>query len=79
MIEYNIVQLNLQAAILTMQTAMQQDEYLLTIEALDDKESKSARQRVRKMKRYVADLTEMLESIEREVEKEDEDAKGQAE
>jgi hypothetical protein len=69
MIEYRICQKNIQAAILTLQGCLEQDEFCLSAEAYDDEEAKEARQRVRRMKRFTNDLNEMLESIEREIER----------
>ena len=67
MIEFHIIAMNLQAAVLTMQNSMEQDEHLLLVEAFDDDEATRARQRVRRMKRFTNDLNEMLEAIEREI------------
>jgi hypothetical protein len=70
MIEYHICQMNIQAAILTLQGCLEQDEFCLSSEAYDDEEAKEARQRVRKMKRFTQELTEILEAIDREMAKE---------
>jgi hypothetical protein len=70
MIEYHIVAMSIQAALLTLQNCLEQDEHLLLTEAFDDDEAKRARNRVRKMKRFTTELTEVLEGVEREISKE---------